>query len=128
MKYWSGGPDWYTRKQCWSVRPRGAAGCGASELRDAAACPFPSRVPLVMDSAAVLAKSMVTCVQGSGLSGMFTEPRVTPGTVPLTRKFPNTQYLRPPWLGPELRDRFWVLAWLMESRCSSEVSVSEVPE
>src|SRR5688572_10753253 len=81
-----------------------------------------------MDSAAVLAKSMVTWVQGSGLRGMFTEPRVTPGTDPLARKLPNTQYRRPAFPLPASRDKFCVLATLMDSRCSSEVRGRDVPE
>src|SRR5688572_13529200 len=100
----SGGPAWYTRKQCCSVNPRGAAGCGARELSEAEAWPFPSNVPLVMFNAAVLAKSMVICVQGSGFSGTFTEPRLTPGMDPLTAKLPNTQYLRPAWDGPAFKE------------------------
>src|SRR5512134_988545 len=81
-----------------------------------------------MNSAAVFAKSMVTWVQGSGFSGIFTEPRVTPGEVPFTAKLPKTQYCLPAWEGPAERDRFWVLAWLMDKRCSSEVRGREVPE
>src|SRR5688572_25113509 len=81
-----------------------------------------------MDSAAVFAKSMVTCVQGSGLRGMFTAPSVTPGTVPFRRTLPNTQYLRPALTVPASSERFWVLATLIDRRCSSDTRGRDVPE
>src|SRR5688572_10461812 len=81
-----------------------------------------------MDNAAVLAKSMVTWVHGSGFRGIFTAPTATPGAVPFTAKLPNTQYCLPAWAAPAARDRFGVLAWLMESKCASDTNAREVPE